>query len=151
MDEKYLINTCNQLSKVSGKSANEYSEKGDKLILLMNVEILKRADIENLVGGQNIDMMHDNHANHIRFISSILKNFNATVFVETILWVFRAYRSHGFSTNYWATQLNVWIMILKKELSEDAYKEILPYYEWMQINIPLFVKLSDEKLETQTN
>lgn len=151
MDENYLINTCNQLNKVSEKSANEYTGKADKLILVMNNEIIKRADIESLVGVQNIDMMHDNHANHIRFISSILKNFHATVFVETILWVFRAYRSRGFSTNYWATQLNTWIKILKKELSEDAYKEIAPYYDWMQISIPLFVKLSDEKLDIEIN
>lgn len=151
MDKKYLINTCNQLSKVSEKSANEYSKKADKLISEMNFEILKRADIVSLVGEENIDMMHDNHANHIRFISSILKNFNETVFVETIIWVFRAYRSRGFSTNYWAAQLNTWVHILKKQLSSNAYKEIVPYYEWMQINIPTFVKLSDENLETPNN
>lgn len=151
MDEKYLIKTCELLNKVSEESANEYCKKADKLLVIMNVEILKRADIESLVGAQNIDMMHDNHANHIRFISSILKNFNAVVFVETILWVFRAYRSRGFSTNYWATQLNTWIKILKKELSDDAYEEIVPYYEWMLINIPAFVKLSNEALETPTN
>jgi hypothetical protein len=69
------------------------------------------------------------------------------VLVETILWVFRAYRSHGFHTNYWAAQLNSWIEILRNELSEEAYTEIYPYYEWMQVNIPLFVLFSDEKLE----
>jgi len=67
--------------------------------------------------------------------------------VETILWVFRAYRSHNFTTNYWASQLNAWIDIIKKELSPQAFSEIYPYYEWMQLNIPLFVYISDEKLD----
>ena len=91
--------------------------------------------------------MQDNHANHVRFIASILKNNDADVLVETVLWVFRAYRSHGFSSNYWAAQLNTWMQILKTELSVETYKEVLPLYEWMQINIPIFVKVSDEKLE----
>lgn len=92
-------------------------------------------------------MMQDNHANHARFLSSIFLHFNADVLIETILWVFRAYRSHGFTTNYWAAQLNNWIIIYKKELSPECFEEIYPFYEWMQINIPLFVKLSDEKLD----
>lgn len=91
--------------------------------------------------------MKDNHANHVRFIASILKNYNPDVLVDTVLWVFRAYRSHGFTTNYWAAQLNAWITILKETLTPESYKEVYFYYEWMQINIPTFVILSDEKLD----
>ena len=80
-------------------------------------------------------------------MASVFKNYNPEVLVETVLWVFRAYRSHGFTTNYWATQLNTWISLLKEMLSPESFSEIYPYYEWMQINIPVFTKLSDEKLE----
>ena len=79
-------------------------------------------------------------------MASILKNFNAEVFVDTVLWVFRAYRSHGFTTNYWASQLNTWIDILKNSLTDKSFNEVYPYYEWMQVNIPIFVKLSDQDL-----
>jgi len=92
-------------------------------------------------------MMKDNHSNHVRFIASILRNNHPDVLVETVLWVFRAYRSHGFTTNYWAAQLNSWIIVLKEILSTDCYAEIYPYYEWMQVNIPIFVKVSNEELE----
>jgi hypothetical protein len=71
------------------------------------------------------------------------------VFVETILWVFRAYRSHGFTTNYWAAQLNQWILIIQKELQPEILREIKPYYEWMQVHIPIFVQLSDDNLESE--
>jgi hypothetical protein len=92
-------------------------------------------------------MMKDNHANHVRFIGSLLKNYNHDVLVDTVLWVFRAYRSHGFTTNYWAAQLNSWIIVIKAVLTSQSFVEVYPYYEWMQVNIPLFVKVSDEKLE----
>lgn len=109
--------------------------------------MLARADLKELIGESNEAMMQDNHANHVRFIASILKNYNPEVLVDTILWVFRAYRSHRFTTNYWATQLNSWISIMKESLSSETYSEVYPLYEWMQVNIPLFVKLSDEKLD----
>jgi len=151
MSKLYLLQTCNQLKQVSEKASMEYASKADKLVSEMNTLMLARTDIEKLVGKENLTMMQDNHSNHIRFITSILKDFNSEVLVETILWVFRAYRSHGFSTNYWAAQLNTWIQLLKSELCMESYAEVLPLYEWMQINIPTCVKLSDEKLETANN
>lgn len=108
--------------------------------------MLERPDLNDLIGENNTDMMKDNHANHVRFIASILKNHNSDVLVDTVLWVFRAYRSHGFTSNYWAAQLNAWIVIMKEVLTPESYREVYPYYEWMQINIPSFVLLSDEKL-----
>lgn len=147
MDKNHLLETAKKLKQVSDFATQEYTEKEELLIFQINKLMLKRTDLEVLVGKKNINMMQDNHANHVRFIASILKNNNSDVLVETVLWVFRAYRSHGFSTNYWATQLNTWMQILKIELSAKTYHEVLPLYQWMQINIPIFVKVSDEKLE----
>ena len=147
MDKKILLETAQQLQQVSIKTSEEYEQKADQLISKINKLMLERQDIENLVGKNNLNMMKDNHANHVRFISSILKHHNPDVLVETVLWVFRAYRSHGFTTNYWAAQLNTWIQIYKADLSPKCNEEIYPLYEWMQINIPLFVKVSNQDLE----
>lgn len=147
MDKNYLLETAQQLKQVSAKSSDEYNQKTGQLIDKINTLMLERQDIESLVGKSNLNMMKDNHANHVRFIASILKNHNPDVLVDTVLWVFRAYRSHNFKTNYWAAQLNTWLIILKENLSAESFTEIYPYYEWMQINIPIFVKVSDEKLE----
>jgi hypothetical protein len=76
----------------------------------------------------------------------MFKNYNANVMVETILWVFGAYQSHGFHSNYWAAQLNTWIEVLKSELTPGTFNEINPFYEWMQINIPHFTSLSNNTL-----
>lgn len=148
MDKNYLLKTANSLKQVSETTANEYDEKTDTLISIINRKMLNRPDINELVGENNIAMMKDNHANHVRFMASIFKNYNAEVLVETVLWVFRAYRSHHFSSNYWAAQLNTWLEILKQELSSESFGEIKPYYVWMQTNIPVFVAVSDEKLNS---
>jgi hypothetical protein len=147
MNKSYLLETAIHLKRVRVTSAEEYQKKTEQLITKMNILMLENPDIEDLIGKNNINMMKDNHANHVRFMTSIFKNYNPEVLVETVLWVFRAYRSHGFTTNYWATQLNTWIYLLKEELTPECYDEIYPFYEWMQINIPIFVKVSDEKLD----
>ena len=82
------------------------------IINLINEKMIGRRDIEILIGKTNIEMMKDNHANHVRFIASLLQNYNPEVFVVTVLWVFRAYRTHGFKSNYWAAQLNSFIEMI---------------------------------------
>jgi hypothetical protein len=151
MDKNYLLETAMQLKQVSVKAAEEYYQNTEKLITEMNTLMLERPYIESLVGTNNINMMKDNHSNHVRFIASILNNYNHDVLVDTVLWVFRAYRSHGFTTNYWAAQLNTWIIVIKEALTPESFVEVYPYYEWMQVNIPLFVKVSDEKLEASNS
>lgn len=151
MDKKELLASAGALKQVSTSACSEYNKAGDHLVAQMNELMLKRSDLLSLIGDGNEEMMKDNHANHVRFIASVLKNYHPDVLVDTVLWVFRAYRSHGFTTNYWAAQLNAWISILKETLSEEAYHEIYPLYEWMQINIPLFVKLSDQQLSASNS
>jgi hypothetical protein len=147
MQRKQLFESADQLKQVSGTTYSEYQKKIDLLINRINELMINRPDLENLIGENNTNMMKDNHANHARFIASILKNYNSDILVDSILWVFRAYRSHGFNTNYWSAQLNAWIITLKKILSTESYCEIYPYYEWMQINIAAFVLLSDKKFD----
>jgi len=103
-----------------------------------------RADLLEMVGDGNVNMMKDNHANHARFMESIFVQHSSEILVDTVLWVFRAYRSRNFSSTYWAAQLNAWIELYKKELSAECYQEIYPYYNWMQINIPTFNNLAEE-------
>lgn len=147
MEKSYLIETANLLPKFSVKIAKEYEDKLDEMINTLNQRMLKRADITELVGDQNIEMMKDNHSNHAHFIASILKNFNAEILVDTILWVFRAYRSRKFQTNYWAAQLNTWRNVINENLSNETAKTVLELYNWMQINIPSFTEISENKLE----
>lgn len=147
MQREDLIQTASLLKQVSVKSATEYSSKKDHLVDQLNKKMESRADLLDLVGVGNVEMMKDNHANHARFLESIFIQQSPEVLVDTVLWVFRAYRSRNFSSTYWAAQLNAWIELYKMELTPECYQEIYPYYNWMQINIPTFNKLAEENLE----
>jgi len=146
MNRNELIQSAQSLSPFNVEAIIEYEEKLQKMVAIINEKMEARSDINELIGVNNLAMMKDNHANHARFILSVMRNFNAEVLVETILWVFRAYRSRLFHTSYWAAQLNTWIEIFKTELSPETYREVLRLYSWMQVNIPSFVVCSDEKL-----
>lgn len=147
MNRKHLLQTAKELGPFSQAAFNAYRNNEERLLFALNSELLSREDIKNLVGETNIQMMKDNHTNHYHFILSMLKNYNSEILIETILWVFRAYRSRGFTTNYWAAQLNTWRTVIEKTIEEESKNEILALYTWMQINIPVFTMLSDEKLE----
>lgn len=142
-----LIKTAKKLPLVNEKCAEEYSKNRNLLVEKLNQKMVLRPDINQMVGENNIEMMKDNHANHARFMESVFYDFNAEILVDTILWVFRAYRSRNFSSTYWAAQINAWLEIYKNNLSEQCYDAIYPYYSWMQINIPVFSNLADENLE----
>ena len=147
MNKATLIRSAEELGPFSKSLAQEYAAKSSVLNAQINFQLMQRSDINQLTGSGNLDMMQDNHANHVRFIAFIIKHFHAHVLVETILWVFRAYRSRGFSSLYWAAQLNTWIRILNEQLSEESFAGIYPLYAWMQIHIPDFEKLAAEESE----
>ena len=79
-------------------------------------------------------------------MDSMFVEYDPATLVETVLWVFRAYRSHGFLTTYWAANLDTWLKMLEKELSDESFTAIAPFYTWLIVNIPIFVKLTDESL-----
>jgi len=148
MEKNNLIKSADKISKVSAESLKEYVDKMELLAAKMNETMLQREDIFELIGGKkNIEMMKDNHNNHLRFIASVLQTPDSETLVDTVLWVFRAYMSRGFSSNYWAAQLNTWMQIIKENISEEAFSEVNSIYFWMIVNIPNFTIAADENLE----
>jgi len=147
MDKKNLIEVAPDLTTVSQVHIEEFLEKMEILVAEMNDTMCKRPDIYSLVGEDNIQMMKDNHANHMRFVYSLLENYDKQVLVDTVSWVYRSYRSRGFHMNYWAAQINTWIDLLRKHLSESAFAEIFPLYRWFSISVPHFSNISDDDLE----
>ena len=147
MEKENLLKSAKQLNQPSVESISEFSQKLNMLVEKMNNYMLKRPDINELVGEGNLEMMKDNHSNHARFMESVFINYDPEVLLDTVLWVFRAYRSRNFSSIYWAAQLNGWINIYKTEFSEKTYNEIIPFYKWMQVNIPVFNTLAEQKID----
>jgi hypothetical protein len=46
------------------------------------------------------------------------------------------------SLTYWPAQLDIWVEILRRELSAEALTEVYPFYNWMIVNQPAFTLLS---------
>lgn len=143
MNKEILIASAETLKQPSSASAIEFESKSEMLAAELNRMMGARSDLVHLIGEGNISMMEDNHRNHARFMSSVFLNYQPVILVETVLWVYRAYRSHGFHLTYWPAQLDQWVQILKLNLTPDAYQEIYPFYHWMIINQPAFVTESD--------
>ena len=143
MSKEMLLASAAMLVQPSAASANEFEAKSEMLAAEMNRLMGTRSDLAHLIGEGNISMMEDNHRNHARFMSSLFLNFQPFILVETVLWVYRAYRSHGFYLTYWPAQLDQWVQILKLHLTPEAFQEIYPFYHWMIINQPAFVTESD--------
>jgi hypothetical protein len=143
MNKEILIASAETLNQPSSASAIEFEAKSEMLAAELNRMMGARSDLVHLIGEGNISMMEDNHRNHARFMSSVFLNYQPVILVETVLWVYRAYRSHGFHLTYWPAQLDQWVQILKLHLTPEAYQEIYPFYHWMIINQPAFVTESD--------
>ncbi len=148
MTKEALLKSAKEIKQVSEELANEYASKRSALVEKMNEKMLKRLDLKEMVSENNIDMMKDNHANHARFLESIFYNYSPEVLVDSVLWVFRAYRSRNFHSTYWSAQLNSWLEIYNENLSNDCFIAIYPYYNWMLINIPTFIKLAENEIDT---
>lgn len=144
MTKDDLIKSAEALKQPSALSAKEFDDKSEFLAAEMNHLMGARADQIKLIGEGNTAMMEDNHRNHARFMSSVFLDFQSEVLVETVLWVYRAYRAHGFHLTYWPAQLDQWVELLRVQLSPEAFQEIYPFYNWMIINQPVFVMESDK-------
>lgn len=143
MMKKKLLQSASTLPPPSADALTAFSRKRSQMAAQASETLFKRADLEKLIGRHNKELANDNNRNFARFMESLFSEYNPDVFVETVLWVFRAYRSHGFQTPYWAANLNIWVDLLKSELPEADFVQLYPFYHWMIVNIPVFTKLTD--------
>ena len=148
MEKRELIKAAEILQQVSGKSAYEFESKVSLLVEQMNKRMENRKDLIKIVGEGKVELIKDNNADHAEFLKSIFNHLSPEMFVDRILWAFRAYRSQDSGSTYWTAQLNTWMEIYQKELTPECYTEISAYYNWMQTNVPMLSSMAEENLKT---
>jgi len=141
-----LTETAHNLVQPPPEAAQEFTLKRDRLADALSRRLGKREDLVRLIGEGNQAMMEDNSRNFCRFMATMFSAYDADVLVRTVLWVFRAYRTHGFQLTFWAAELDVFVEIIRDELSAETCEAIMPFYDWMIVNIPSFAKVSDEAI-----
>ncbi len=145
MNREDLIKSASMLSKPAKSAIKEYQDKINSNVGIMNSKLNSVSEIFKLIGGQqNIPMMENNNYNHAKFMCSIFDNYIPDVFVDTVIWVFSTYRSHGFTTDFWLVMVPKWIDTLKGELSKESFIQVKPFYQWILDNHSSFVVLTNK-------
>jgi hypothetical protein len=111
----------------------------------VSARLLERADITELIGAGNEGKMRDNHLNHARFFGAMLEDFSPGMFLDTVHWVYRTYRSHGFHPRYWPEMLPLWLEVMRDELPAAAFDAIAVFYRWLAEHHDDLIALSDSE------
>jgi hypothetical protein len=146
MTKEQLLESAEKLTQPDEAAAAEFEQKQPALANALNQRMRKRPDLDRLIGDGNRAMMEDNSRNFCRFMSTLFSAYEPLVFVETVLWVFRAYRSHGFKTTYWPANIDTFVELIREELSPETFEAVYPFFDWLIVNIPVFVSITDQQL-----
>jgi hypothetical protein len=141
-----LIESARALAEASPRAARAFEGVVDACAADLTRSMKLVPELENIIGEGNLDVMETNHGNHFRYMCSASALFDPTSFVETVLWVLRAYRARGFSVRYWNVMLPKALETLRAHLGPSDYEEIRPFYEWLLDSMPAFVRLSETEL-----
>lgn len=146
MGEDYLRQTANQLLQPPAAAADEFETHRESLAEEHNRRLAQRPDLDKLIGPGNLAMMQDNSRNFCRFMSTMFRGYHPEVLVQTVLWVFRAYRAHGFTTLFWPAHLDTFVQLAQERLNPATFAALEPHFRWLIAHIPVFVTISDEPL-----
>ena len=98
----------------------------------MNKRILNDPQVDILIGGRkNIQVMIDNHRNHIAFMSMVIKLRSVKLLSDTLPWVYRAYHNQGFSYEYFKIELKLWKEAIISNISEVDCSPLINIYQMM--------------------
>lgn len=111
---------------------NILTEYKNKLLDFVNKRILNDPQVDILIGGRkNIQVMIDNHRNHIAFMSMVIKLRSVKLLSDTLPWVYRAYHNQGFSYEYFKIELKLWKEAIISNISEVDCSPLINIYQMM--------------------
>lgn len=149
MTREELIQSAQSLKQPTNEASQEFEAEVEQIANELFRRMNGRSDLEKLIGNtENRAMLEDNSRNFCRFMSALFQRYQPEVFVDTILWVFRTYRSHGFNISFWPANIDTCVEIVREKLSTDSFNEIYPFYKWIIVNIPSFTNISDQLIES---
>lgn len=136
----------NALQEVTNEARLEFTDRIQELIQFVNTQIENRDDLNVLLGGRPIELLRQNHVNHAKFMSSIFALKSGAGFVETVTWVYRAYRGRGIPVDYFPIALEAWKQGVNIYLSPHNTNGITNIYSLMLKYHDDFYELSLKRL-----
>lgn len=145
MTRDELVRSAATLAQPDQAVADAFAARRDTLAEALNRAMLARPDAPSLVGPDNLAMMENNHRNHFTYMDSVFRLFDPESFVDTVIWVLRTYRAHGFQVAYWPAMLDTCLGLMEQELEPDVLAQAAPFYRWILVNLPAFTALSESE------
>jgi methanogenic corrinoid protein MtbC1 len=141
-----MDNNCSLFNKIQiipQSAAIEYDKKINEIINYVNDKLIRRVDINDLVGEDGIEMMKINHVNHGYFMATLFMINRCDVLEKTLPWIYRAYHNQGFKYEYFLIEMEAWIGGIKKYLLDKSAENIIDAYRNMIIHHETIISLSN--------
>jgi methanogenic corrinoid protein MtbC1 len=135
-----LVEQARTLPRIPEEGVQGYSRNEPQLIREVNEKMSSRPDIEQLIGGNDLRIMFDNHRNHAAFMGFIFKYGEYESLARSLPWVYRAYTSQGFDPQYFPQALGAWMEAVQKNVASN--QEILKVYEWIRSSHESIIRAS---------
>ena len=115
-----LIASLNDLPAVSMNTVKDYERESQRLVNHVNNELEAYPRILDLIGGNPIGLMQNNHRNHAAFMITVFKIGSYELLARTVPWVYRAYHARGFSYDYFPVELAAWKHAVERCLGDNS-------------------------------
>jgi MerR family transcriptional regulator, light-induced transcriptional regulator len=137
-----LFAESRKLAQIPLASTTAYKNHMPALIRFVDSRLNELPGIDALIGNNPRQVMYDNHKHHAAFMATVFSIGDYELLARTVLWVYRAYHSHGFSHDYFPVELKAWQEAVETHIGTDLAGPILAVYAWMIGNHELFIALS---------
>lgn len=129
--KKLLVQDLLSLQAVSPNAAMTYGAVKGYASARVSDLVFSHPQANAFLPENKSDMAVNNHEQHAQYMESVFLDGADESVVDTIVWVYRTYTSHGFDLSYWPVQIDAWRIVLADLLPEEDYQCIAPYYDWL--------------------
>lgn len=135
---------------VSLAAATCYQQHLPEMTAFVDENMRKKTDIINIIGGNPLQMMYENHRHHGAFMATVFTVCNYQLLAQTLPWVYRAYHNRGFSYDYFPLELRCWITAIEEFIPADQQSAIISVYQWMIDQHATLIEFSQQELDALT-
>ncbi len=142
-----LVREAQRLPSVNPETAAAYQTHIPALKKYVDERMKQETSIQDLLGPNSLEVMYENHRHHARLMACIFSIGDYELLVNTVLWVYRRYRAHGVSFDYFPLELKSWMKAVESILSEEQAKKINRIYSWLIDKHETIIELSKVSLD----
>ncbi len=128
-------------------AATSYQQHLPEMTSFVDENMHKKSAIINMIGGNPLQMMYDNHRHHGAFMATVFTVCNYQLLAQTLPWVYRAYHNRGFSYDYFPLELGCGITAVEEFIPAGLQSDIICVYQWMIDQHDTLIELSQQQLD----